>query len=195
MRKAIVLLTAVSLLATITTPCIAEIIITAVDAGNGQLRIGYTATEGEQPAGFGLTVDIPGSYIEGSQDLVSYASEFNMFEASHPFAHPSQFGAVDFPASYFSVSMGSFFDPGTSIPESVSDLITIQLHSDIPEFVQVTIGPDTLRTAPANGVVGMGGVILDVTMPEPFQIYVPEPATLLFFGLGGLVVRKRRKAR
>ena len=52
------------------------------------------------------------------------------------------------------------------------------------------IGSDNLYKIDASD--GSYSVIDDVTVPVSGLAYVPEPATLLLLGLGGLLIRRKR---
>jgi len=147
-------------------PAMAAVTFTAVDNGDGQLKISYTADPGDAPRGVGLRVTIVGATVAPDgvvavdpafNTYIDYAASnpgnFNVGDG-HPLALATEAGALTEAASDFSISMGVLDETGNQAPagESADPLIILQLVGD-PGTANVTICADTLR-GPDSGVVG-----------------------------------------
>ena len=78
----------------------------------------------------------------------------------------------------------------TVAPNTVLNLITLQLHDGGTGYTDITIGGDGLR----GRVAGTNGSYLDVILPEPVHVIIPEPTTLSLFTLGALTLLRKRKS-
>ena len=78
----------------------------------------------------------------------------------------------------------------TIAPNTVLNLITLQLHDGGAGYTDVTIEGDRLR----GRIPGTNGSYLDIVLPEPIHVVIPEPTTLLIFFLGTLTLFRKRKS-
>jgi len=161
-------------------PAIAAVNFSAVDAGNGQLKISYTTTDGDLPRGIALRV----SCSDGATVAIPHvaaAAAFNTFidyaysnaagydlGMGHPLALPDGPGALAAPASVFSLSMGVLDPSGNqgAGPASADPLIVLKFNKGTADYTDVTISADTLR-GPDSGVVGS---VLSSTMPPVTRV-------------------------
>ncbi|MBN1818363.1 MAG: hypothetical protein JW828_13465 [Sedimentisphaerales bacterium] len=149
-------------------PAFCAVTFTAVDNGNGQVKIIYVADPGDAPSGVALRVTIVGATV-APDGVVAVDSAFNTFidyAASnpgnfqvgdgHPLALATEAGALTMASSDFSISMGVLDETGNQFPagESADPLIILQLVGEGTD--NVTICADTLR-GPDSGVVGANG--------------------------------------
>jgi hypothetical protein len=94
-------------------------------------------------------------------------------------------GVVDF------LDYGIFVDGRYDFPPLVmGELLLLQLDGKGATTTTVTIFENVVR----GGIVGEPGVVLEVMLPEPFTMVVPEPATVLLVGLGSLALTRKRRA-
>lgn len=220
-----------------------SITVTAEDAGNGRLRIGYQLTEGSAlPVGFGLDIMLsngavfetvvsaspyfpvyPGSIVIENGEVVDYGT---------PVAEPiypdtlgglgtsgatiemggglGAEGMAEFVEGWLSAEGGPFGVPGDLDMDGDVDfqdysimvegsftapveapLILLQLDGMGADVTTVTITENMVR----GGIVGENAMPLQLLPSDPVTVVVPEPATALLLGLGGLVLRKKKEKR
>ena len=93
-------------------------------------------------------------------------------------------GSVNF--RDYAVFLNGHFDP---VPALSGDLLLLQLNGHGAGITTANISLNLTR----------GGVVLEdasypaITLPTQVTVIIPEPATLLLFGLGGLILRKSKK--
>jgi hypothetical protein len=179
MKEKIVMILAVLVMA---APAMAAVNFVAEDAGSGQLKISYTCDGGEEPRGIALKVTLAGNngHIESEADVISMEAAYNTYidwansnpagyavGDGHPLADPAGAGVVTFPASEFSICMGSLDETGNQLPGpgTCANLITIQLHGDADDNVSVTVDADYSRAPDGGGGGGAVGSTLDTNLP------------------------------
>lgn len=121
MKNKISFLFALWMLVCLAPELLADINITAFDAGGGRLTIGYQATGDAIPVGFGLRIHLSDGATVGNGDVVSVDSHFplyidyvfsNPFEYNigdgHPLANQYEAGIPGSPTSDFSLCLSAF---------------------------------------------------------------------------------------
>ena len=180
----------------------AGVVFTLTSPSDGLVTLGYTATPNTGIRGIALNVRLSDNATAVYSDTVSIHPVFNTFidysitnptgfdvGVGHPFAYPGQAGALEDPASFFTLCMGALDLTGGQAlaPAVVENMITFRILDGGAGFSFVTLSEDALR----GGVIGDN--IGTVTMPQPLRVVIPEPCTLLLLGLGGLMVRQKVK--
>jgi hypothetical protein len=92
-------------------------------------------------------------------------------------------GFVDF--QDYAVFLDGHFDP---IPTLSGDLLLLQLNGNGAEMTTADISLNLIR----GGIVLEDASLGTAILPTQVTVIVPEPGTLLFFGLGGLLLRKQK---
>ena len=161
-----------------TVPAMATVNFVAADAGSGQLKISYTCDAGELPRGVALKVTLTGGTITGDADVISKDAAFNTYidwansnpagydvGDGHPLADPTGAGVVTYPASEFSICIGSLDETGNQLPgpSSSANLITIQLHGS--GTVGVVVDADYSRAPDGGNGGGAVGSVLATNLP------------------------------
>jgi hypothetical protein len=71
-------------------------------------------------------------------------------------------------------------------PTEMGELLLLELEGNGAVTTTVSISENLIR----GGIVNSKDAKLDVILPDPITVVVPEPTTVLLFGLGGLALRK-----
>ncbi|MHC4928006.1 MAG: PEP-CTERM sorting domain-containing protein [Planctomycetota bacterium] len=182
--------------------------ITLSSPADGLVTIGYQADENSGIRGLSLNIQLSDNATAIYTDIVSIHSAFNAFPdyynshpgyldtiddplemGGHPFANTNNKGSIEEATSAFSLSMGVLDHTGNQLPapDVIENLITFRIQDGGTGSAYVTLSADTLR----GGIVGDN--IGTITMPQPLLVTIPEPATLTLLGLGGLLLKTRRK--
>ena len=156
-----------------------DITFTASSPADGQLQIGYAATDpAEGPVAIGLKVRVTGACagsVSGAGNVVSSSGDFDVaidyahdladpnnytigMAGQHPLADPCGAGVPDPCSTLFSIWMGHL-DPCNAPPQSVANLVTLQLDCDGECTQTVDIEEDGLR----GGIVGAARGTVDAT--------------------------------
>lgn len=198
--RAIFVVVAAAMLLLFIQPTIATVIVSCQDLGNGVAEFSYDASgETDFIRAFALDITVD-----------SYATIESIFDCSLVYGiYPSSIVIVD----------GEVFDNGNPVcdadyPDTLPGLgtygITVEmgcLFNSLEEVPPVSgslfkIAIDWHGASAVNVNISENGVRGGITMSDPEYnaivnltgcTLVPEPATILLFGLGGLVLRKRRR--
>jgi hypothetical protein len=83
---------------------------------------------------------------------------------------------------------GLFVDGRYDAPPTVmGELLLLELEGNGAITTTVSISENLIR----GGIVNSKDAEFDVILPDPITVVVPEPATLLLLGLGGILLRRK----
>jgi hypothetical protein len=167
----------------------ANVILTCTDIGNNTGMLAYDfSNEASRVRAFALDVRVSDGVITSIGNL-----NFDYY-VSPGLPHINPDGTISFPIAAVTglgtdriiAEMGSLYSPSDPFhntpPPSTGILFTFTLSKEC----DVTIVPDPIR----------GGVVLEdrsiATVYAPVAHIVPEPATLMLFGLGAVRLRSRQ---
>ena len=209
--KLVVVLTAVAMIVSLIQPATATVVVTCQDLGGGVAQISYDASdEAGVVAGFALNITVDnGATIESIFDyktglstaadpgygvfpdwVVFVGDPGEVIYGGTPIVDPD---SPDTPlpglGTYgITVAMAAFYN--LAVPADaplVSDtLFKIAIDWNNATTVNVNIALNATR----GGIVMQGGAYPNSELLG--STLIPEPATLLLLGLGGLMIRRRR---
>lgn len=186
MKKLIAIIAVVALAAPLYG---ATVDITALDAASGRLQIGMRAGPGDPntPIGISFRVSLSDGANIGPNPDPDVDDAYPVYiDAAHtigstytfepktgsPLADIDGPGLADPNSSDFSVVVGRLDDPADRAAGfDNAELVTIQLFAGTSDTTTVTITADALR----GTIIGLGSaVVLDVSYPAPFTIFLPD---------------------
>ena len=141
-------------------------------------------------AGLPLVVSSDPRDFDG--DGVINNSDLGIFVSNWLSEFPGQDGGdIDVDGDVDLVDYGIFVDNRYNAPPtSGSNLLLLQLNGNGALNTQVTISANTIR----GGIVGSDENYLNVLLPNPTTVIVPEPATLLLLGFGGMALLRKHRS-
>ncbi len=167
---------------------------------DGLITIGYTADEDAGVRGIAMNISLSNNATAVYTDIVSVHPAFNAFidyaytygidyeiGDGHPFAYPNQAGALEVPASYFSIVMGHLDESENQdpAPAVVENLITFRVQDGGAGFTcmatqeDLSIHGDILR----GGVFGDNIGTVTFAFAQPYVMMLSEvtspPVTLI----------------
>ena len=172
----------------------ADVNLMVSSPSNGLVTIGYIADEDADVRGIAINISLSNNATAVYTDIVSIHPAFNVFidyaytaggdyeiGDGHPFAYPDQPGALEVPASYFTISMGHLDESGGQdpAPAVVENLITFRVQDGGAGFTYLmtqedfSVFGDDLR----GGVVGDNIGTVTFTFAQPYTMMFSEVAS------------------